>query len=1113
MKTTQSLVGHSVLWFVAALVWSAQLMGCSEERLPDIDPGILDDLEDTRTSRDIGGSNDDDVDQGGEDADAVESPDDGGTPDDTDSGVQDAVADTDAVLDADDSGVSDGSGDTTTEPDVADVIDTPDIVRPPGCGDGVVQSSEECDDGNAVNTDGCTNECIRSNCGDGIVNSSFGRETFTSPSVTDLGGRAGYVCDDGAACPESSCDVSGDGYASEHGICQSMGFERATTVSWGDGLGGGAGAAATPRAFNWDCVAFRCIDGAAPLATPPCDSYEMLADITCEGIVGEECDEGDANGNVADTCRIDCTLPRCGDGIVDSGEDCDDANRVNDDGCSNNCLSPQCGDGVVQGDEECDDANDDDTDLCRNSCVEPSCGDGVVSAFRQTTAFTSPTVTNPFGVTGRVCDDGSTCFGTCDLSTNGNAVEHGICQALGYDRTVNVSWGGGAGESDTSMPHAFNWTCAGFVCGPSTDTYSSDNCSSSEMLNTISCIREIDEQCDAGAANSNAPGAACRTTCLAARCGDSIVDPGEACDDGNTNNADGCTTACAAPFCGDGIVQASEQCDNGALNSNTTANACRTTCRRAACGDGITDTGELCDDANSNNTDGCSNNCRTPGCGDGVLQATEECDDGNLVNGDGCSACLTPQCGDGVVQADFGEQCDNGAANSDTTANACRTDCLRASCGDGTRDTGEACDDGNTINADGCSNLCRAPGCGDGVLQPGTAEECDDGNTVANDGCSNNCLLPQCGDGVLQGSEVCDDGNGSNADACLNSCQRPRCGDGVVSIFEENRSFSSPTVTNPFGITGRVCDDGSSCFTSPCDVSANGAAQEHGICQALGFDRAVTVTWGGGAGDSDTTMPHAYNWECIGFVCSASTNDYSSDNCSASEMLNTITCTRSALETCDEGAGNSDGPGATCTTACRVPGCGDGIVQGAEACDDGDADNTDACTVACSLPVCGDGFVQPAAGEQCDLGADNSNAEGSRCRTNCTRPPGFLACEARDLVSRTGAAVATGTTAGRISSESGSCGGGAAPDERLIWVAPSTGSWTFSLAGSSYDTLLYIRNASDGSCTGPELRCNDDAVGLSSSVTATITAGQQILIVVDGLGSGSGAWTLAINSP
>lgn len=71
-----------------------------------------------------------------------------------------------------------------------------------------------------------------------------------------------------------------------------------------------------------------------------------------------------------------------------------------------------------------------------------------------------------------------------------------------------------------------------------------------------------------------------------------------------------------------------------------------------------------------------------------------------------------PRCGNGVV--DDGEACDDGAANSDTAADACRRDCLPARCGDTVVDLGEACDDGNGIGGDGCDAACAVEG---GVLE------------------------------------------------------------------------------------------------------------------------------------------------------------------------------------------------------------------------------------------------------------------------------------------------------------------------------------------------------------------------------------------------------------
>jgi cysteine-rich repeat protein len=48
-------------------------------------------------------------------------------------------------------------------------------------------------------------------------------------------------------------------------------------------------------------------------------------------------------------------------------------------------------------------------------------------------------------------------------------------------------------------------------------------------------------------------------------------------------------------------------------------------------------------------------------------------------------------------------------------------------CGDGVVSGTEPCDDGNTNNADACSNLCQVNNCGDGVVTGG--ESCDDANT------------------------------------------------------------------------------------------------------------------------------------------------------------------------------------------------------------------------------------------------------------------------------------------------------------------------------------------------------------------------------------------------
>ncbi len=142
-----------------------------------------------------------------------------------------------------------------------------------------------------------------------------------------------------------------------------------------------------------------------------------------------------------------------------------------------------------------------------------------------------------------------------------------------------------------------------------------------------------------------------------------------------------------------------------------------------------------------------------------------------------------------------------------------------ASCGNGTLETGEACDDANADNTDRCTNACERARCGDGVTRIDQApdseefEACDDGNTRETDGCSNRCTTSRCGDGIVRldrsegdsDFEHCDDGNRDDADACRNDCAPAICGDGVVraDLGATDDGFEA-------------CDDGNSVDTDDC---------------------------------------------------------------------------------------------------------------------------------------------------------------------------------------------------------------------------------------------------------------------------------------------------------
>lgn len=160
-------------------------------------------------------------------------------------------------------------------------------------------------------------------------------------------------------------------------------------------------------------------------------------------------------------------------------------------------------------------------------------------------------------------------------------------------------------------------------------------------------------------------------------------------------------------------------------------------------------------------------------------------------------------CGDGTLGR-F-EECDDG---NTVDGDGCQGECLLSECGDGILDAGEECDDDNETSCDGCSALCQIETgflCGDGEINTDCGEQCDDGNTDSCDGCSALCEAEpgaECGDGMVNpGCEECDDGNTSDADGCQGDCRLPFCGDGIVD---------SPL--------GETCDDGN---TDPDDGCAN----------------------------------------------------------------------------------------------------------------------------------------------------------------------------------------------------------------------------------------------------------------------------------------------------
>ncbi len=166
-----------------------------------------------------------------------------------------------------------------------------------GCGNEVVEPSEQCDDGNVVDGDGCSARCdSREACGDGVTDRAIGEQ-----------------CDDGNLVDGDGCQAS----------CQDP--------ACGDGI--------VDASRNEACDAGVLN---ADVADAPCRTTCRLprcGDHLLDASGGEVCDDG--NLDPGDGCSPDCASDEtCGNGVLDvvQAELCDDGNLRGHDGCGAACL-------------------------------------------------------------------------------------------------------------------------------------------------------------------------------------------------------------------------------------------------------------------------------------------------------------------------------------------------------------------------------------------------------------------------------------------------------------------------------------------------------------------------------------------------------------------------------------------------------------------------------------------------------------------------------------------------------------------------------------------------------------------------------------------------------
>lgn len=235
-------------------------------------------------------------------------------------------------------------------------------------------------------------------------------------------------------------------------------------------------------------------------------------------------------------------------------------------------------------------------------------------------------------------------------------------------------------------------------------------------------------------------------------CGNSIIEQGEQCDDGNTINGDGCNSICNLERCGNGIVQTGEDCDLG-VGKNINGSGCSPLCKfEAGCGDGILDDGgpikEQCDDGNRINGDGCDSKCQLEKCPavkfntnvgpGGVLN----CDVSNLsksrtptsvINFDGLHS-VAINCFSNPPFLQLHEE--NDAKGQIIKTIYITEECPNQEglCLDDLSDKRSGCSNFLTLGSNlTCGNNCSV--CGDGIVDTHIGEECDNGNDFEDKTC------------------------------------------------------------------------------------------------------------------------------------------------------------------------------------------------------------------------------------------------------------------------------------------------------------------------------------------------------------------------------------------
>ncbi len=223
------------------------------------------------------------------------------------------------------------------------------------CGDGVINPTEQCDDGNAFSGDGCSNQCVlellaevepNNLCGVGL--GTYSAPVLLSGAITPVADQDWFAFQVPGVADVKIESFDGNGPSSCVGIDNEMFLFKSdctTLLAYDDqdGINSCAMITSTTDAgarglLPGQTYYLRVQDWFNNNAIP---AYQVFISFNalCGNGIKEGVEDCDAMNLPTANCDASCKrIAVCGDGLVDSPETCEDFNTVDGDGCSSQCF-------------------------------------------------------------------------------------------------------------------------------------------------------------------------------------------------------------------------------------------------------------------------------------------------------------------------------------------------------------------------------------------------------------------------------------------------------------------------------------------------------------------------------------------------------------------------------------------------------------------------------------------------------------------------------------------------------------------------------------------------------------------------------------------------------